>query len=209
MRPSVGVGAAILATAVAVTSVVLVQSADAANQPSSDALAIARQVLAPNDGWASSGTGTTGGSTADAPHISVAHNRAELIAALGGNNATNGSNATPKIVFVSGGIDANVDDANQPLSCDSYADPAYTLDSFLATYDPAVWGRTTKPSGPLEDARVRSTRNQGLRNKINVGPNTTIFGLGHSSITGANLIASNVNNVIIRNIEFQDAFDCF
>ena len=120
-------------------------------------------------------------------HIFVVRTRAELVAALGGDNATNASNATPKIVFVSGGIRGNVDDAGNDLSCADYADPAYSLDAYLAAYDPAVWGRTARPSGPLEDARVRSTRNQGARITINVGSNTTIVGLGGSKITGVNL----------------------
>src|SRR5215470_3517367 len=98
-------------TTLVVSGVVLATSAAADNQPSKAALAIARQTLAPNDGWASSGTGTTGG----------------LAAALGGNNATNASNATPKIIFVSGGIQGNVDDADTPLTCANYADPAYSF----------------------------------------------------------------------------------
>jgi pectate lyase len=218
MRPRL-LGAAVAATITVALSLPAIAGASPAptsatgtasiTTPSPLALLLARQALPANDGWAADGTGTKGGSAAATDHVFVAHNRSELIAALGGNNGTNATNATPKIVFVSGSIDANVDDNNQPLSCPSYADPAYSLDAFLATYDPAVWGRTAKPSGPLEDARVRSSRNQAARNKINVGPNTTIFGLGHASITGANLILSNVDNVIIRNIEFQDAFDCF
>lgn len=178
-----------------------VTPAPASTTPSAAALAVARQVLRPMDGWASAGSGTTGGSAADDAHIVVAHNRAELVAAVSGS--------TPKIVFISGGIDGNVDDADQPLTCADYADPQWSLSDFLATYDPAVWGRTTKPSGPLEDARVRSTKNQGARININVGSNTTIVGLGGSKITGVNLILNKVDNVIIRNIRMEDAFDCF
>jgi pectate lyase len=213
MRPSsaltaVAVTAAATVT-LAVTGVVLATSAQAVTSPSSAALAIGRQTLAPNDGWASSGTGTTGGSAADDAHVFVVHDRAGLVAALGGNNPTNGSNATPKIIFVSGGIRGNVDDANNDLTCADYADPAYSLDTFLATYDPAVWGRTTKPSGPVEDARVRSTKNQGARVNINVGSNTTIVGLGGSKLSGVNLIVNKVDNVILRNLRLEDAADCF
>ncbi len=111
------------------------------------ALALARQALPVNDGWASTGPGTTGGSAADDAHVTVTHDRAELVAAVAGD--------TPKIVLVSGDIDLSVDAANQHRDCASYADPDYSLDAFLAAYDPAVWGRTTKPSGPLEDARTR------------------------------------------------------
>ena len=201
--------AAAAALAVSTTGVLLAHSAQAVTQPTPAALAIARQTLAPGDGWASSGTGTTGGSSADAVHVRVVRTRAELIAALGGDNATNGANATPKIIFVSGGIRGNVDDAGQDLACDDYADPAYSLDAYLAAYDPAVWGRLARPSGPLEDARVRSTRNQGARISINVGSNTTIVGLGGSKLTGVNLVLNRVDNVILRNLRFEDAHDCF
>jgi pectate lyase len=177
--------------------------------PSPRALAVAREALPAGDGWAASGAGTTGGAAADDAHVSVARSRAELIAALGGDNATNRLDATPKIVFLRGTIDANVDDAGRPLDCADYADPAYSLDAFLATYDPAVWGRVA-PSGPLEEARVRSTRNQGDRIRINVGSNTTVVGLGRSAtLRGANLILDRVSNVVIRNVAFEDAHDCF
>jgi pectate lyase len=179
------------------------------SQPDSLASLLGRQTLPTNDGWAADGTGTTGGSTADAAHVFVAHNRAELVAALGGDNTTNATNAIPKIIYLAGRIEANVDDGNNPLSCAGYADPEYSLDAFLAAYDPAVWGTATKPSGPLEDARVRSTRNQGARVNINIGSNTTIIGLGHAVVHGANFLVQKVDNVILRNVEFQDAFDCF
>jgi pectate lyase len=207
-RPAVIVSSAATLALVA-SGVVLATSAEAGAKPSAAAMTIARQTLAPNDGWASSGTGTTGGSTADDAHIFVVHDRAELVTALGGNNATNGSNATPKIIFVDGGIKGNVDDTNKPLTCADYADPAYSFDAFLATYDPAVWGRTTKPSGPLEDARARSAKNQGARVNINVGPNTTIVGLDGGKFTNVNLFLSKVNNVILRNLRLEDAADCF
>jgi pectate lyase len=186
-----------------------VQGVSAGHGVSAAALRLGRATLPANDGWAADGTGTTGGSTADDAHIFVAHNRAELVTALGGNNTTNATNATPKIVFLAGRIDANVDDNNAPLSCADYADPGYTLPAFLAAYDPAVWGRTSRPTGALEDARLRSTKNQGARVNINVGPNTTLIGLGHAVVNGADLLIQKVDNVIVRNIEFQDAHDCF
>jgi pectate lyase len=173
------------------------------------ALRIARQTLAPGDGWGSAGTGTTGGAAAADTAVAVATDRASLISALGGDNATNGSNATPKIVLVAGRIDANVDDAGNPLRCADYAAPGYDLAAFLTAYDPATWGRVA-PTGPLEEARVQSTRNQGARVRINVGSNTTIVGVGRGGkIVGANLMLDRVSNVIVRNVTFEDAHDCF
>nr|WP_084699570.1 polysaccharide lyase family 1 protein [Actinoplanes globisporus] len=173
------------------------------------ALRLGRQTLPANDGWAAAGTGTTGGSAADDTHVAVATTRAELIAALGGDAATNGQNATPKIVYVSGKIDLRVEADNKPVGCDAFADPDYSLDAFLAAYDPAVWGRTTKPTGPLEDARVRSAKKQGDTIKVNVGSNTTIVGINGGRLTHGSLVLTGVSNVIVRNLEVTDAADCF
>jgi pectate lyase len=185
----------------------------AATGPEGDELSwaarfIGRQALPPNDGWAAEGAGTTGGAAADADHVFVVDDRAELIGALGGDNATNGANGTPKLIFVRGGVEGNVDDADQPLACADYEDPAYSLDQFLAAYDPEVWGRVA-PSGPLEEARARSAANQSDRVRINVGSNTTIVGLPGAVLDGVLLRMNGVSNVIIRNIEHRDAHDCF
>src|SRR5918995_1437980 len=80
-----------------------------------------RQALPHNDGWAASGAGTTGGSAAAS--ITTVQTRDELAAAVAGD--------APKIVLVKGTIEGP--------SCAGLADPAYSLEAFLATYDPAVW----------------------------------------------------------------------
>jgi pectate lyase len=126
--------------------------------------------------------------------------RNELVAALNGS--------TPKIVFVSGTIDANVDANNQPLACSAYEAPGYSLDAYLADYDPGTWGRRV-PSGPLENARRASQMNQQARIRINIPANTTLIGLAGATIVGAHLRVSNADNVIIRNLTLLDARDCF
>lgn len=176
--------------------------------PSRAAQALGRQALPANDGWAAEGAGTTGGSAADSAHVFVVRNRAELIAALGGDAVNNGKDTTPAIIYVKGRIDGNVDDWNNPLTCADYADPEYSLDAFLATYDPAVWGRVN-PAGPLEEARARSAANQSARVRINVGSNKTIVGLRGAVLNGVFLRLDGASNVIVRNIEHQDARDCF
>jgi pectate lyase len=179
---------------------------------------LGREVLAPNDGWASFGAGTTGGSAAVPAQVYFVHTRAELIAALNNGvpspvSPSNPSSA-PKIIYVDGTIDFNVDDANEPLDCVDYYRNGFTIEGFLATYDPAVWGRVT-PSGPLEDARIASRNAQQDRVRIRVGSNTTIVGLGKKArLSGVWLdirgsASNNITNVIIRNLTFQDTFDCF
>ncbi|MFB6395293.1 polysaccharide lyase family 1 protein [Polymorphospora lycopeni] len=167
-----------------------------------------RQTLPANDGWAAYGPGTTGGAAATRDQVHVVQTRAELIAALGGDNATNRSNATPKIIYIKGTIDGFEGPDDKLLSCDDLADPEYSLPAYLAAYDPATWGRVT-PSGALEQARVRSVTNQTRHTQINLGPNTTVIGLRGAVLTGLTLMADTANNVIIRNITFDDARDCF
>ncbi|MCI0395237.1 MAG: pectate lyase [Chloroflexi bacterium] len=179
---------------------------------------LGREILATNDGWASFATGTTGGSLADPSQVYTVTNRQELIAAL--NNGvypppSSSPSNTPKIIYVGGTIDANVDDNNEPLACEDYYRDDYTLEAFLAAYDPAVWGRDEAPSGPLEDARIASRNAQQDRVRIRVGSNTTIVGLDKQvTIRGAWLdirgsSTANRTNIIIRNITFEDTYDCF
>ncbi|WP_443053975.1 pectate lyase family protein [Streptomyces sp. IBSBF 2435] len=163
-----------------------------------------RQALPAGDGWASQGSGTTGGAAADDAHVFTVTNRAELAAALGGGSAT------PKIIQVSGTIDGNTDAAGAPLSCDDYATGGYRLDAYLAAYDPAVWGTGQVPAGPLEDARAASAAAQAARVELKVGSHTTIVGVGrHPRLLGLDLQVSGSDNVIVRNLAFEDAFDCF
>jgi pectate lyase len=113
----------------------------------------------------------------------------------------------PKIIYVHGTIDLNVDDRNQPLTeedymrvCnytahDTYYDPVTGDQSgpggffgaYKTTYDPNQWikqsldpadNRPPALSGPLEEARVCFQRAQAERVMIDVGSNTSIIGVG-------------------------------
>ncbi len=181
-----------------------------------------REVLPANDGWASVSTtalpaGTTGGSAATEDRVVTVTNRNELVAALAFPDPT------PKIINIKGVIDANVDDAGAPLTCVDYyrADPTtgemYSLETFLATFDPAgPWGREDI-SGPQERARVASAAAQQARVRIRIPANTTIVGIGRKAglkgawfdIRPSSTSGNTPMNVIIRNLAFQDAADCF
>jgi len=181
----------------------------------------ARQTIAANDGWASQPTaalpyGTTGGSAADEAHVFTVSDRNALVAAL------NFPDATPKIIRIEGMIDANGDANGQPLSCDDYARPdpqtgeLYSLDAFLAAYDPATWGRVN-PSGPQERARAASAAAQQARVRIRVPANTTIIGANHGDglrgawldIRPSSTSGNQPMNVIVRNLLLVDTADCF
>ncbi|MGC4986749.1 pectate lyase family protein [Streptomyces sp. DT193] len=159
---------------------------------------LGRQTLAAGDGWASDGTGTTGGSAAKAARIHTVTTWAEFRAAL----AADGS--APKIIKVKGTIDANAD------GCDSFAAPGYDFDRYLADYDPAVWGYDQVVSGEQEDLRAASAANQDTAMKAYVPANTTIVGIGRDAgIKGASLQIKGVDNVIVRNLAFESPLDCF
>jgi pectate lyase len=180
---------------------------------------LGRETLAPGDGWASEGAGTTGGSAAAPGQVYVVTDRRELVAALNDGvyppPSATPSNA-PKIIYVDGTIDANVDDDGNALTCEDYQRDGYTIEGFLAAYDPAVWGRVA-PSGPMESARIASRNAQQARVRIRVGSHTTIVGLGkRATLRGVWLdirrhstAGGNPTNIIIRNLTFQDTYDCF
>ncbi|MBK4206193.1 pectate lyase [Bacillus subtilis] len=164
---------------------------------------LGHQTLGSNDGWGAYSTGTTGGSKASSSNVYTVSNRNQLVSALGKD-----TNTTPKIIYIKGTIDMNVDDNLKPLGLNDYKDPEYDLDKYLKAYDPSTWGKK-EPSGTLEEARARSQKNQKARVMVDIPANTTIVGSGtNAKIVGGNFQIKS-DNVIIRNIEFQDAYDYF
>jgi pectate lyase len=161
-----------------------------------------RVVLGAHDGWAAATTGTTGGAAAEPGDVRTVTKRSELAAALAAHPGA------PKIVYVRGTIEGNVDAHDRPVSCAGFADPGYTLPGYLAAYDPATWGKV-EPSGPLEEARARSQANQAAQVVLDVGPNTTIVGLGDRATLHGLTLRVTGDNVILRNLRFSDAHDCF
>ncbi|MDX3688447.1 pectate lyase [Streptomyces sp. AK04-4c] len=163
-----------------------------------------RTVLAPGDGWAAAEGSTTGGAKATPDHVYTVTNRAELIAAF------EDAGDAPKIVRIAGTVHGNSGAAGTPIGCEAYQQDGYTLEKYLAAYDPEVWGRDEVPSGPLEDARVASAKRQAAAVNVNVPSNTTLIGAGKdATVVGASLQVKNVSNVIIRNLTFEDTYDCF
>lgn len=164
-----------------------------------------RQSLQENDGWASFGAGTTGGSRAQADRIYDVSTRAELKAAF----ASAGDEA--KIIRVHGELLGNADDAGNPLSCDHYAaGTGYSLDAYLDAYDPATWGWDREPEGEIEDARNRAAQKQRATILVDVPSNTTIVGASpEATLNGLSLRINRANNVIVRNLHHKGVIDCF
>lgn len=164
-------------------------------------------------GWADYGTGTTGGLEASEEHIFTVTNKKELVDAL--NGGPRGRHDTPKIIYIQGTIDINVDANNNPVGRDYYADPEYCFESYIEEYSPENWGFEKEPYGPLEDARARSAANQANAIRLRVGSNTTIMGLGNDarvvggSFVLARLNSISVNNIIIQNLHIDAPVDFF
>ncbi len=208
------------------------------------------------DGWAAVSGAVSGGCGALPEKIYDVYDRAQLIAALNGGQTgpqpeSGMPDDAPKIIYVNGTIDLNVDDDGVPLTeedymaaCNytahaTYYDPV-THDqtgsggffgAYKAAYEPTAWlrqsldPRDNRPpvlSGPLEEARLCFQLEQAKRVSIRVGSNTSIIGRPGTDprIVRGNLLLGTMiavddpanhhaENVVIRNITFQDAFDLF
>ncbi|PLK49999.1 polysaccharide lyase family 1 protein [Uliginosibacterium sp. TH139] len=198
-------------------------------------------------GWATYGTGTTGGNSATAAKTYTVSTRVQLIQALYGNSATinadgsiaSGSlDSSAKIIYVSGEISLNTNKAGTELTEADYICPIgtsfsysgssgsvttsttvlYSFDAYKTQYDPnGSWGTTAveKSGDPYEVARACSAANQKKIVYLSVPSNTSIIGLGsnakivHGSLVVGASSSTTVDNVVIRNIAFEDAFDFF
>ncbi|MGW7423385.1 pectate lyase family protein [Streptomyces sp. NPDC054813] len=193
------VSAAVVAAGVGAGALVLGANASGAD--------LYHQTLAAKDGWASSGSGTTGGAKADSAHTFTVSTRAQLVKALG-----SASDTTPRIIKVKGTIDANTDDSGKKLTCADYAaGTGYSLSAYLKAFDPSTYGRSKLPSGTQETARAAAQKKQAANIVFKVPANTTIVGVPgtEAGITGGMLQIQSVGNVIVRNLTFSDTEDCF
>ncbi|MCX4761080.1 pectate lyase [Streptomyces sp. NBC_01275] len=196
------VTAALVGCTALVLSVAATAPAQADSPSRSASRDLGRQVLGANDGWASYGTGTTGGAAADADHVYTVTTWDEFKAAL----AAGGS--APKIIRVKGVIDAVAE------GCDAFAAPGYDFDAYLAKYSPEAWGLDTdlgaEPDDSPEGLRRASAAAQDKAIKANIPANTTIVGIGRNAgFKGVSLQIKAVDNIIIRNLAFESPIDCF
>lgn len=216
----------ILFTALATAGLLLSACATQSNSVTSASADISRQTLPANDGWAAVGGGVTGGAAAKDENIFTVSTRKELVDAL----AKAGDQ--PKIIKIKGTINLSTDDNNKELFEKDYAVAPYNFDEYVKTYAPAVWNVKLDPkskrpfrnlTGPQEEAREASSKKQAAVIRVRIPSNTTIVGLGKDAkIIKGGLVIGNkkgsedinnteppIENVIIRNIAFEDAFDYF
>jgi pectate lyase len=167
-----------------------------------------RQTQSAGDGWSAHDRPVTGGADAADSQVYRVRTRAELVNALaaGGNR---GASNTAKVIFVEGTIDLSVDSQNRPLTERDYQDAEFDWAAYAKQFDLQTWGKKP-PEGPFEDARKRSADRQASVVVIPVGSNTSLIGVGSSAlIKNGGLMIKNAENVLIRNITFEDAYDYF
>lgn len=200
----------------------------------SDAVDLGHEVLPDDDGWGAhhgltfpegvetEATGTTGGSAAAPSEVYVVDTWQELRDALagtpGGSQTDARSNEVPRIVYVNGTLDAFEAADGTTLTCDDFAAQVtvdgsgepFSMDDYIAHYDPeGDWG-WVDPAGPLEEARQDAARVQARQTQQHVGSNVSLVGVGDDArIVGANLRIRDAHNVIVRNLTVSDARDCF
>lgn len=191
--------ARVIASLVGCTALVLALTGTTAQAHDGD---LGRQALVARDGWGSEGTGTTGGSAADADHVYTVTTWAEFKTALAAGGTA------PKIIKVKGSIDPVAE------GCAAFEAPGYDFAAYLEKYSPENWGLDTNLSGEPADSpeglRAVSAANQDKVIKANVPANTTIVGVGkNAGIRGGSLQIKGVDNVILRNLTFEAPLDCF
>lgn len=161
-----------------------------------------REVLPKQDGFASVGTGTTGGATATEQNVFKVTNKKEFVAAL-----KNRKNTAPKIVLVYGTIDFDTDDSGNKLTMKDYMVDGYDFQQYIETHKP----NSTAPKSlkdEQEAKRKASQKNQSKSITVHVPANTSIIGMDNAKLKGVDLVLD-ADNIIIRNIQFESPYDYF
>ncbi|GAB4061545.1 pectate lyase [Uliginosibacterium sediminicola] len=115
--------------------------------------------------------------------------------------------------------------ASSSLNCSQYggyASATAMWTAYYAAYKPSVWGTAalqigsnTTVSGTPENARACYAAQQKKVVYINIPSNTSIIGVGSTAkIIHGNLVLGSsssapVDNIVVRNITFEDSFDYF
>lgn len=191
-------------------------------------------VVSEVSGWASQGTGTTGGAQAPATNIYKVTNRAELLAALANTSSPTyiagnqtAAKSEPKIIYVVGSI------YGTDLGNGNKADLAYyraqsanaakwDWDLYIQSLDTAFMAdlnakatagdtaaiATKAKIADLSSGRTTVANLQKAQIQFQVPSNTSIIGVGNDAkLIDGYLAISSVSNVIVRNMEFEAPTD--
>ena len=201
----------VLALSVAVIGV-LAACASGPEMAGGGSVDIGRAVMPANNGWAAAAGAVTGGAAATAENDFTVSSRKELVAALAK------AGTAPKIIRIKGTINLSTDDSGRELTEKDYAVAPYNFNDYMKAYAPATWNQKLdkgrpirKLTGPQEEAREASVKKQREQITIKLPSNTTVVGVGKDAklVKGNLWVGPESENIIIRNIAFEDAFDYF
>ncbi|MGA5137683.1 pectate lyase family protein [Streptomyces azureus] len=156
-------------------------------------------------GWASTGSGTTGGAGGTTWTVDT---RAELKQAL----ANDGAPTAPKVIRVAGDISGHEADDGSLLGEQDYA-PGYDLGKYMSCFgeDGAVWS-DTRYDYCKQQRQLRQTgsNKEKAQIQLTVPSNTTLVGAGRDArLLGVFLTVNTGSNIIVRNLHLEAPVDHF
>ncbi|MEU0383997.1 pectate lyase family protein [Streptomyces chartreusis] len=156
-------------------------------------------------GWASTGSGTTGGAGGTTWTV---HTRAELKEAL----ANEGAPAAPKVIRVVGDVNGHEGDDGSLLGEQDYA-PGYDLGKYMSCFgeDGALWS-DTRFDYCRQQRQLRQTgsNREKAQIQLTVPSNTTLVGVGAGArLLGVFLTVNTGSNIVVRNLRLEAPVDHF
>jgi pectate lyase len=156
-------------------------------------------------GWASTGSGTTGGAGGRTWTVDT---RAELRTAL----ANDGDPTAPKVIRVVGDISGHEADDGSLLGEQDYA-PGYDLGKYMSCFgeDGAVWS-DTRYDHCKQQRQLRQTgsNKEKAQIQLTVPSNTTLVGVGRDArLLGVFLTVNTGSNIVVRNLHLEAPVDHF
>ncbi|MYS89302.1 MULTISPECIES: pectate lyase family protein [Streptomyces] len=156
-------------------------------------------------GWASTGSGTTGGAGGRTWTVDT---RAELKEALAGD----GDPTAPKVIRVVGDINGHESDDGSLLGEQDYA-PGYDLGRYMSCFgeDGALWS-DTRFDYCKQQRQLRQTgsNREKAQIQLTVPSNTTLVGVGRDArLLGVFLTVNTGSNIVVRNLRLEAPVDHF
>ncbi|MET9527928.1 pectate lyase family protein [Streptomyces coeruleorubidus] len=156
-------------------------------------------------GWASAGSGTSGGAGGRTWTVDT---RAELKTAL----ANDGDPTAPKVIRVVGDINGHESDDGSLLGEQDYA-PGYDLGKYMSCFgeDGAVWSDTRfEYCKQQRQLRQTGSNNEKAQIQLTVPSNTTLVGVGRDvRLLGVFLTVNTGSNIVVRNLRLEAPVDHF
>ncbi|WP_329115429.1 pectate lyase family protein [Streptomyces sp. NBC_01465] len=159
-------------------------------------------------GWATAGSGTTGGAGAAADSVWTVTTRAELKTALGNH----GDPTAPKIIRIRGDISGHEADDGTIRTAENYA-PGFDLGAYMSCFGESgtTWSDTRFDYCKQQRIlRQTGSNAEKLQIQLTVPSNTTVLGVGDDArLLGVDLTVNAGTNIVVRNLTLEAPVDYF